>query len=71
MPKLYITAALLAASALCLPATAAAEAMPGTWKMHPTFDSCSDIGTYVNHVEKIMDGPRFVFIWANAARFQT
>ncbi len=71
MPKLYITAALLTASALCLPATAAAEAMPGTWKLHPTFDSCSDIGTYANHVEKIMDGPRFVFIWANAAPFQT
>lgn len=69
MPKLYISAALLAAAALLQPVSASADAMPGVWKLHPSFDIFSDFGTYVNHVEKLMDGPRYLFIWSNSAPY--
>ncbi|MDE7161114.1 MAG: hypothetical protein K2O24_09800 [Muribaculaceae bacterium] len=74
MAKHHIPTFLLTLTALCSMTAAPAFAeqvstIPGTWRMHPSFDSTSDFDTYVNHVEKVMDGPRFVFIWANAAPY--
>ena len=74
MPKHHIAGLMTAGLSLFLfpsPAAAGSEAtaMEGIWKLHPTFDHVSTMGQYPNHVEKIMDGPRYVFIWANAAPY--
>lgn len=39
--------------------------MNGEWKTHHAFDAQTRLFLLANHVERIMDGERFVYYWAN------